>query len=73
MSESFTPGSKNSQVNSDMIIFPQLYIKLGLFKNFVKVMDKNGTGFLYLKENFSGPINTKSTEGVYVCLQIREL
>jgi len=54
--ESRTPGQKNvtrpSLVNSDMIILPSIHIKLGLFKNFVKALDKNGAGFYYLKENF---------------------
>ena len=52
--ESLTPGQKNvvhpSLIKSDMIILPSLHIKLGLFKNFVKALDKNGAGFYYLKK-----------------------
>jgi len=44
--ESLMPGQKNvehpSLVNSDMIILPSLHIKFGLFKNFVKALDKDG-------------------------------
>ena len=53
---SLTPGQKNvvhpSVVNSDMLILPSLHLKFGLFKNFVKALDKNVTGFHYLKEKF---------------------
>jgi len=75
--ESFTPGLKNvaypSLVSSDKIILPPLHIKLGLFKKFVKAMDKNGTGFHYLKEKFPRVSNAKITEGVFVGPQIRAL
>jgi len=53
--KSLTPGPKNVHpfiVSSDMIILPSLHIKWGLFKNFVKALDKNGAGFHYLKEKF---------------------
>ena len=46
------PGHKNvkyhSLVESSRILLPPLHIKLGLMKNFVKAMDRNGTAFLYL-------------------------
>ena len=48
--ESLTPGHINvvhpSLVNSDMIILPSLHIKLGLFKNCVKALDKMVLGFI---------------------------
>ena len=54
--ESLTPGQKNvvhpSLVNSNMIILPSLHTKFGLFKNFIKALDKNVAGFHYLKEKF---------------------
>ena len=55
-----------------MIILPSLHIKLGLFKNFVKALHKNGAGFHYLKEKFrvSG---SKIKEGILVGPQIRGL
>lgn len=45
--ESFMPGNKNfiiqsPLVNLDKVIVRLLHIKLRLFKNFVKAMDKNG-------------------------------
>jgi len=75
--ESLTPGQKNvvhpSLVNSHMIILPSLHIKLGLLKNFVKAMDKNGTGFHYLKEKFPHVSDSKIKEGIFVRPQIRAL
>jgi len=68
--ESITPGQKNgvhpSLVNSDMIILPSLHIKLRLFKNFVKALDKNGAGFHYLKEKFPRVSDSKIKEGILV-------
>ena len=73
--ESLLPGQKNvihpSLVNSDMIILPSLLIKLGLFKNFVRALDKNGAGFYYLKEKFLCVSDSKIKEGIFVGPQIR--
>ena len=55
-----------SPVNSDMIILPSRHIKLGLFKNFVKALDKNGAGFHYLKEIFPRVSDSKIKEGIFV-------
>src|SRR5215469_8872090 len=53
--EIWEPGHKNvkhhSLVESSRILLPPLHIKLGLMKNFVKAMDRNGTAFLYLRQN----------------------
>jgi hypothetical protein len=70
-------GNKNVQhsalVPSKNIILPPLHIKLGLFKNFVKAMDKdNSAGFLYLKDKFPN-IPAKIKEGIFVGPQIRTL
>ena len=54
-----------------MIILPSLHIKLGLFKNFIKVLDKNGAGFYYLKEKFPRGSDSKIKEGIFVGPQIR--
>jgi hypothetical protein len=47
------PGQKNvinhALVEKPKIFLPPLHIKLGLTKNFVKGMDKEGEGFAYLK------------------------
>ena len=69
-SESITPGQKNivhpSLVNSDMIILSSINIKLGIFKNFVKALDKNGAGFHYLKQRFPRVSDSKIKEGILV-------
>jgi hypothetical protein len=50
--ESLTPGKKNVTckplVDPKKVYLPPLHIKLGLMKNFVKAMDRDGQGFLYL-------------------------
>ena len=42
-------------VEKNMILLPPLHIKLGLIKNFVKVLDKHGQGFGYMREKFHKP------------------
>ena len=75
--ESLMPGQKNvlhpSLVNSDMIILPSLHIRLGLYKTFVKALDKSGAGFHYLKEKFPRVSDSKIKEGIFVDPQIRAL
>ena len=39
-------------VSSAHVLLPPLYIKLGLMKNFVKAMDRDGDGFKFLKDFF---------------------
>jgi hypothetical protein len=36
------------------VYLPPLHIKLGLMKNLVKAMDRDGQGFLYLQRSFQG-------------------
>ncbi|UYV80826.1 hypothetical protein LAZ67_19001886 [Cordylochernes scorpioides] len=75
--EIFTPGHKNIVnpllIDSENIYLPPLHIKLGLIKNFVKVMDRNASGFAYLKQKCSSISNAKIKEGIFVGPQIREL
>jgi hypothetical protein len=74
--KSLSPGQKNVKsaplVNSEDILLPPLHIKLGLIKHFVKAMDKNGSGFLYLKEKFPKIRDAKIKEGIFVGPQIRQ-
>ena len=56
-----------------MIILPSLHTKLGLFKNFVKVLDKNGAGFQYLKETIPRVSDSKIKEGIFVGPQRRAM
>lgn len=75
--KALVPGSKNvlfqPLVDPKNVLLPPLHIKLGLFKNFVKAMDKNGAGFTYLKQKFPKISETKIKEGIFIGPQIREL
>ncbi|KAF2365902.1 hypothetical protein FHG87_003345 [Trinorchestia longiramus] len=48
----FVPGEhsvlENPLVDTNKVFLPPLHIKLGLMKNFVKAMDKNGAAFQHL-------------------------
>ncbi|UYV71170.1 hypothetical protein LAZ67_8001999 [Cordylochernes scorpioides] len=75
--EIFTPGHKNilnpPLIDSENIYLPRLHIKLGLMKKFVKAMDRNASGFVYLKQKCSNISDAKFKEGIFVGPQIREL
>lgn len=77
MRQSLTSGIKNviSQqlVPSEKVYLPPLHIKLGLMKNFVKAMDRNGHGFQYLKDKFPRISEAKIKEGIFVGPQIRKV
>ena len=69
------PGKYNVKhvalVDPAKIYLPPLHIKLGLMKSFVRAMDLNGRGFLYLKEKFGNTLSeTKIKAGVFVGPQI---
>ncbi|GFW51248.1 uncharacterized protein TNCV_3595301 [Trichonephila clavipes] len=71
------PGIKNverqSLVDPKKILFPLLHIKLGLMKQFVKALDKEGKCFKYLCEQFPGLSDAKLKEGIFVGPDIRKL
>lgn len=73
----FQPGTKNVSntplVDSQKVILPPLHIKLGLMKNFVKAMDKEGRAFSYLKQKFPRISDAKIKEGIFVGPQIKNL
>jgi hypothetical protein len=75
--DSLIPRKKNvlnnPLVNPEQVFLPPLHIKLGLMKNFIQAMDKNGTGFMYLKHKFLRLNDAKIKEGIFVGPQIREL
>lgn len=50
-----------------------IYIELGLIKNFIKGMDKTLCGFMYLQQKFPKINGANSKEGIFVRAQIREL
>ncbi|GBP36303.1 hypothetical protein EVAR_85552_1 [Eumeta japonica] len=74
---SLIPGVKNIKeeplVQSEKIFLPPIHIKLGLMKNLVKAMNKDGGGFQYLKTKFPRISDAKIKEGIFVGPQIREL
>jgi hypothetical protein len=67
---SLIPGKKNvvnnKLVNPEKVFLPPLDIKLGLLKNFVKAMDKNGKGFMYFKHKFLKLSDAKIKVGIFV-------
>ena len=71
------PGHKNvkhhSLVESCRILLPPLHIKLGLMKNFVKAMVRNGTAFVYLRQKCPLISDAKIREGVFPGPDIRSL
>lgn len=73
----FTPGKFNVQhvplVQPEKVFLPPLHIKLGLIKNFVKAMNNQGEGFLYLKQKFTGLSDEKIKAGIFIGPQIRDL
>lgn len=75
--EHLTPGSKNvlhaSLVDPEKILLPPLHIKLGLMKQYVKALDKNGNCFKYLCSKFPFLSEAKLKEGIFVGPQIRNL
>jgi len=75
--ELLTPGQKNvvniPSINPEKAYLPPLHIELGLIRNFVKAMDQNSTGFMYLKNKFPELSDDKIKEGVFVGPQVREL
>lgn len=73
----FTPGKFNVQhvplVQPEKVFLPPLHIKLGLMKNFVKAMNNQSEGFLYLKQKFTGLSDEKLKSGIFIGPQIRDL
>lgn len=75
--KSYTPGEKNvlndPLVDPKNVLLPPLHIKLGLMKNFVKGMDRDGPGFKYLSELFPQLSEAKIKEGVFTGPDIRKV
>jgi len=69
------PGQKNMAhqplFEPSKIFLPPLHIKLGLMKNFVKAMNKEGAGFRYLRQMFPRISDANIKEGIFVGPQIR--
>ena len=75
--DNFIPGNFNVQhdplVEPGKIFLPPLHIKLGLIKNFVKAMDKQGDGFKHICELFSYKSDAKLKQGIFVGPETRKL
>ena len=75
--KSHTPETKNvaDQPLADpcKVWLPPLHINLGLMKNFVKALDRNGPAFSFLYEKFPRFSMEKIKAGVFFGLQIRQL
>uniref|UniRef100_A0A6A7G1J7 Uncharacterized protein n=1 Tax=Hirondellea gigas TaxID=1518452 RepID=A0A6A7G1J7_9CRUS len=71
------PGAHNvvthALVNPHKILLPPLHIKLGLMKNFVKALNKDGRAFLFLTKKFPRVSDAKLKAGIFDGPQIREL
>lgn len=75
--EQLVPGKQNviypALVNRNRIILPPLHIKLGIMKQFVKALDKNGECFQYIAQKFPGLSTEKLKAGIFDGPQIRML
>uniref|UniRef100_UPI00358FB395 uncharacterized protein n=1 Tax=Myxine glutinosa TaxID=7769 RepID=UPI00358FB395 len=71
------PGSHNvvshALVTPQKILLPPLHIKLGLMKNFVKALNKEGRAFAFLNKKFPRVSEAKLKAGIFDGPQIREL
>ncbi|CAH1107779.1 unnamed protein product [Psylliodes chrysocephalus] len=59
-------------VSKDKIILPPLHIKLGMIKQFVKALDKEGNCFNYICRKFTKLSMEKLEGGIFDGLQIRQ-
>ena len=77
MRSELIPGSLNvlapPLVKRSKIVFPLLYVKLGIIKQFVKAFEKDGDCFKYIRMKFSGPTIEKLKAGTFDGPQIRKL
>ena len=60
-------------VDRDSTFLPPLHIKLGLMKQFVKALDKNGNCFRYIRSRFPGTSYEEVRAGIFDGPQIRTL
>ena len=58
-------------INRDRIILPPLHIKLGLMKQFVKALDKDGNCFNYITKTFPSFGTDKPKASIFDGPQIR--
>ena len=72
-----TPGSHNvlnlSLIERIKILLPTLHIKLGLVKQFIKVLKPTSRAFRHIRQMFPSISEAKVKGGVFVGLQIRRM
>ena len=70
----FVPGGyslkENLLVDMNKVLLPPPHIKLGLMKNFMKALHKNGVAFQHVSIVFPGLNAAKLKEGIFVRPQI---
>ena len=75
--EQMVPSEKNIQVpplvERSKIVFPPLHIKLGVMKQFVKALNKEGACFKYICDKFPGLTIEKLKAGIFDGPQVRKL
>jgi hypothetical protein len=71
------PGDENvvldSLIDPKKVLLPHLHIKLGLMRQFVKALLKEGECFKYLCRKFPDQSDAKLKEGIFVGPYIRKL
>jgi len=60
-------------LDSKKVLLPPLHIKLGLIKQFVKALNKDGKCFEYLGKQFPHISDAKLKEGIFDGPQIRKM
>jgi hypothetical protein len=75
--KSHTPGTKNVAhqplVDPCKVLLPPLHIKLGIIKNYVKTLDRNGAAFSFLCEKFPRLSMERIKAGVFIGSEICQL
>ena len=73
--EKFVVREKNVKniplINSKKVLLPPLHIKLGLIKQFVKALDKDGAAFKYLQHLFPKLSVAKVKGGMFIGPQVK--
>jgi hypothetical protein len=57
-------------LNLEKVLLPALHIKLGIMKNFVKALDRNGKDFVYLCSKFPNLSDARCKRGIFVGVHI---
>ena len=60
-------------MDPNKVLFSPLHIKLGLMKNFLKALDRDGPTFKFLEEMFPQLSEAKLRVGIFTGPQIRQL